>query len=232
MGMDCNRARELTLDFLRGTLPAGPAEEMRAHLAGCAACRAHLEAERALGEVLAAKLPRHEAPPALRRRLAADWPGAARARPVGRVRGFAVAATLAVVLAAAVGGTTAVVVEGRAQTRAVATEALNDHLRVLEGGRLDFAPALAFAGNADFPFQGGAVEPFLDRRAAIFVFKRRLHTATLFVVMADGLAFPRHLTTRTVRGFNLFLWRAGEQGYVLASDLSLPELGTLQKLIA
>ncbi|HLK91462.1 MAG TPA: zf-HC2 domain-containing protein [Polyangia bacterium] len=248
--MDCNRARELTLDFLRGTLPAGPAEEMRAHLAGCAACRAHLEAERALGEVLAAKLPRHEAPPALRRRLAADWPGAARARPVGRVRGFAVAATLAVVLAAAVGGTTAVVVEGRAQTRAVATEALNDHLRVLEGaplaevrgglhevkpwfgGRLDFAPALAFAGNADFPLQGGAVEPFLDRRAAIFVFKRRLHTATLFVVMADGLAFPRHLTTRTVRGFNLFLWRAGEQGYVLASDLSLPELGTLQKLIA
>jgi anti-sigma factor RsiW len=250
MIMDCSKTRELTLDLLRGTLPAGPAEEMRAHLETCAACRAHVEAERALGEVLAAKLPRHAAPAALRRRVAADWPGAAPARPVGRVRGFAVAATLAVVLAAAVGGTTAVVVEGRAQTRAVATEAFNDHLRMLEGaplaevrgglhevkpwfgGRLDFAPALGFAGNDDFPLQGGAVEPFLDRRAAVFVFKRRLHTASLFVVMDDGLAFPRHPTTRMVRGFNLMLWRAGDQGYVLVSDLNAAELGALQKLIA
>ena len=100
------------------------------------------------------------------------------------------------------------------------------------GGKLDFAPAVAFAGDAEFPLAGGAVEPFLDRRAAIFVFKRRLHTASLFVVMADGLAFPRDVRTQTIRGFNVILWRSGEQGYALASDLNLPELAALQKLIA
>jgi len=254
MIMDCHKTRELTLDLLRGRLLPDVAEEVRAHLATCAACRAHVEAERALGEVLEAKLPRHAAPPALRQRLAAGWPGE---EPVprpprvrARVRELAFAGALSLALAAAVGVTTGLVVDNRAAATRLETEAVNDHLRVLEGaplakvtgglhevkpwfgGKLDFAPAVAFAGDAEFPLAGGAVEPFLDRRAAIFVYKRRLHTASLFVVMADGLAFPRDLRTQTLRGFNLMLWRSGEQGYLLASDLSLPELATLQKLIA
>lgn len=248
--MNCDKLRELTLDLLRGALAPAEAGAVRAHLATCAACRAHVEAERALGDVLASKLPRHAAPTALRQRLAAGWPEAAAARPRARVRALAFAAALSVALAVVAGGTTAVVVEGRARSRALATEALNDHLRVLEGaplaqvtgglhevkpwfgGKLDFAPTVGFAGNADFPLQGGAVERFLDRRAAVFVYRRRLHTASLFVVMPDGLAFPDRLRTEAARGFNLALWRSGGQGYVLVSDLSLPELLTLQKLIA
>lgn len=252
--MECNEVRALTLDLLRGRLSPDVTEQVRAHLASCATCRAHVEAERALGEVLEAKLPRHAASPALRQRLAADWPAAegprrpTRAR--ARVRELAFGAALSAALCAAVGVTTAVVVENRAATLRLDTEAINDHLRVLEGaplakvtgglhevkpwfgGKLDFAPAVAFAGDAEFPLAGGAVEPFLDRRAAIFVFKRRLHTASLFVVMADGLAFPRDVRTQTIRGFNVILWRSGEQGYALASDLNLPELAALQKLIA
>jgi anti-sigma factor RsiW len=254
MTMDCSKARELTLDLLRGRLPAILAEEVRAHLATCAACRAHVEAERALGDVLEAKLPRHAAPPALRRRLAADWPDLASAprapRLRSRVREHALGAALSIALAAAVGTTTAIVVDNRAATGRLETEAINDHLRVLEGaplaqvtgglhevkpwfgGKLDFAPAVGFAGNAEFPLQGGAVEPFLDRRAAVFVYKRRLHTASLFVVMTDRLPFPGEVRTRTSRGFNVLVWRSGEQGYALASDLNLPELVALQKLIA
>jgi anti-sigma factor RsiW len=252
--MNCDKVRELTLDLLRGTLDPAQAEAVRAHLPTCPACRAHVEAERALGDVLASKLPRHAVPAPLRQRLAAGWPEAGAARPAprprARAREIAFAAALAIVLAVVAGGTTAVVVEGRARSRAAATEVLNDHLRVLAGaplaqvtgglhevkpwfgGKLDFAPTVGFAGNADFPLQGGAVEPFLDRRAAVFVYKRRLHTASLFVVMADGLAFPERLRTETVRGFNLVLWRSGGQGYALVSDLSLPELVALQKLIA
>ncbi|HEY4392835.1 MAG TPA: zf-HC2 domain-containing protein [Polyangia bacterium] len=252
--MDCNKTRELTLDLLRGRLGPEVAAEVRAHLATCAACQAHVEAERALGEALEAKLPRHVAPPALRQRLAASWPGDETARRPPRVRArvreLALGAALSAALAVAVGATTATVVENRAATARLDTEAVNDHLRVLEGaplakvtgglhevkpwfgGKLDFAPAVAFAGNADFPLVGGAAEPFLDRRAAVFVYKRRLHTASLFVVMADGLAFPRDVRTQTIRGFNVILWRSGEQGYALASDLSLPELAALQKLIA
>jgi anti-sigma factor RsiW len=53
-------------------------------------------------------------------------------------------------------------------------------------GRLDFAPSVGFAGDADFPLKGGAVAYFMDRKAATFVFARRLHTITLFVFRADG----------------------------------------------
>jgi anti-sigma factor RsiW len=254
MNMDCGKVRELTLDLLRDRLAPEVAAEVRAHVATCADCRAHLEAERALGEALAAKLPRRAAPAALKRRLAADWPdartGRAAPRLQARVRELAFGAALAVGLCAAVGVTTGVVVENRAARGRLETEAINDHLRVLEGaplakvagglhevkpwfgGKLGFAPAVAFAGDAEFPLVGGAVEPFLDRRAAVFVYKRRLHTASLFVVMADGLAFPGQARSETVRGFNVILWRSGDQGYALASDLNLAELVALQKAIA
>src|SRR6185369_13609046 len=57
-------------------------------------------------------------------------------------------------------------------------------------GRLDFAPVVPFLGDDEFPLQGGAVGYFLDRKAATFVYKRRLHTISLFVFRADGLSFP------------------------------------------
>jgi hypothetical protein len=94
------------------------------------------------------------------------------------------------------------------------------------------ALSVQFAGNDDFPLQGGAVEPFLDRRAAVFVYKRRHHTASLFVVQSDGLAFPTSLRAGTVRGFSVAFWMAGGQGYALVSDLNLRELLELQAEIA
>ena len=57
-------------------------------------------------------------------------------------------------------------------------------------GRLDFAPVVAFGGDDDFPLQGGSVAYFVDRKAATFVFKRRLHVVTLFVFRAEGLPWP------------------------------------------
>src|SRR5262249_14937033 len=147
----------------------------------------------------------------------------------------------------ATAATTAVFVERQTATRQLETETVNDHLRILGGaplaqvtgglhevkpwfgGKLDFAPSVQFAGSPEFPLQGGAVETFLDRRAAVFVYKRRLHTASLFVVMAGGLAFPTELRAKSVRGFSLALWKSREQGYALVSDLSLPELLELQR---
>jgi anti-sigma factor RsiW len=156
----------------------------------------------------------------------------------------------AAALALAVSGATARYVQQRSELRHLESETVNDHLRMLGGaplaqvagglhevkpwfgGKLDFAPAVRFAGNVDFPLQGGAVEPFLDRRAAVFVYKRRLHTASLFVVEAEGLAFPTRLRTGSVRGFSVALWSAGGQGYALVSDLNLGELLELQAEIA
>ena len=253
--MDCGKARELNLNGLRGRLSAELAAELLEHLSTCAPCRDHAEAERVLSEVLDARLPQYAAPLALKRRLAASWPTSTRAAPAPRriwspawasASAMAAAAALALVVA----GSTAFFVQQRSELRQLESETVNDHLRMLGGaplaqvagglhevkpwfgGKLDFAPAVRFAGNDDFRLQGGAVEPFLDRRAAVFVYKRRLHTASLFVVEGDELAFPTSLRTGIVRGFSVALWKAGGQGYALVSDLNVPELLELQAEIA
>ena len=252
--MDCSKSQELTLDGLRGKLPEALMRELEEHRSGCVDCQALARSERALTEALELKLPRYSAPVGLRRRLAESWPVPTPARAaVGRWSKRTMTLALAGGLSAAAAliaiGSTTVVLERRLQMQQLEGETLNDHLRILGGaplaqvtgglhevkpwfgGRLDFAPLVRFAGNSDFPLQGGAVEPFLDRRAAVFVYKRRLHTATLFVVTAQGLAFPTHVATKTLRGFNLALWRDGEQGYALVSDLNLPELLVLQSQV-
>src|SRR5438094_10601714 len=94
-------------------------------------------------------------------------------------------------------------------------EAVNDHLRLLSsqhpldvesgglhqvkpwfGGRLDFAPVVTFEGDADFPLKGGSVAYFRDRKAAVFVYARRLHPISLLVFRADSLPWPSRNLTR------------------------------------
>ena len=135
------------------------------------------------------------------------------------------------------------------------TEAVNDHVRLLQSerpleiesggihqvipwfsGRLDFAPTVRFPGDADFPLRGGAVGYFVDRKAAALVYGRRLHTVSVFVFRADGLPWPRagleklgrlevHRTAS--RGFNVLLWRDGELGYAVVSDVDPRDLSLL-----
>jgi anti-sigma factor RsiW len=94
-------------------------------------------------------------------------------------------------------------------------------------GRLDFAPVVTFEGDADFPLKGGAIEYFLDRRAAVFVYGRRLHTVSLLIFRPEGVPLPRRTEERRVRGFNVVIWRSGDLGYALVSDLGAPELRAL-----
>ena len=79
--------------------------------------------------------------------------------------------------------------------------------------RLDFAPVIPFAGDAEFPLRGGTVEYFLDRRAAVAVYGRRLHTITLLVVFRpDGPRLARAgagPSPTNARGFNVRLWQRG-----------------------
>jgi anti-sigma factor RsiW len=134
------------------------------------------------------------------------------------------------------------------------SEAVNDHLRVLYAeprveiasggihqvkpwfaGRLDFAPVMPFAGDDDFPLEGGSVAYFLDRKAAAFVFKRRLHVVTVFVFRADGLAWPApteaigrvRATASSSRGFHALLFRDGDLGYAVVSDVDAQDVRAL-----
>ena len=134
-------------------------------------------------------------------------------------------------------------------------EAVNDHIRVISSthpvdiesggihqvkpwftGRLDFAPRVAFSGDDDFPLVGGSVGYFRDRKAAVFVFKRRLHTITLLVFPPDGLAWPSDDLSRVgrlsvaeanTRGFSVLMWRDGGLGYALVSDVNVHDLEAL-----
>jgi anti-sigma factor RsiW len=139
-------------------------------------------------------------------------------------------------------------------------EVVNDYLRVVSSqhplevesgglhqvkpwfeGRLDFAPVVAFEGDQDFPLKGGSVGYFLDRKAAVFVYGRRLHNIALLVFRAEGLPWPTQglepmgsarASATVSRGFNVLLWRAGELGYALVSDVDAQELHRLGTKLA
>ena len=261
--MTCDEARRSLGDAERGRLSEAAEKDLATHLEGCAACRHEDAAERALTEALARRLPRRSAPESLKRRIESQVlapvpaePGRSAPRqPRARAGWRAAVPALAVGLAVAAG--IALYYEGAVlpRARAVAqleTEAVNDHLRILYSehpievesggihqvkpwftGRLDFAPTVLFAGDDDFPLQGGAVSYFLDRKAAAFVFKRRLHTISLLVFRSDGLSWPTSGLVPVgrvmgrparVRGFNVLLWRDRELGYALVSDVDAADL--------
>jgi anti-sigma factor RsiW len=254
--MDCRDVRPHLLDYQRGQLGPELYGEVRAHLEGCPACARAEAAEQVVTEVLEERLPQHPASLALKRRLATQWPAAPSPKPSWWSRwgrSLVPATAVAVVLLVAL----PLYYEraGGGRTDGMVREAVNDYVRLLSSqhpldiesggihqvkpwfeGRLDFAPVVSFEGDQDFPLRGGAVGYFLDRKAAVFVYGRRLHTISLFVFRAEGLPWPaRDLEqmgkvqahTTVSRGFNVVLWRAGELGYALVSDLDARELREL-----
>ena len=258
--MNCSEAREHLLARRRGELSDELSARVDQHLAECDACRRDDEEDDALSRVLEERLPRRRAPDALRRTIRAQLAGAARP-PAARSRSpIAMRAAAGIAGVAGIAAAAALVVWRPGTPNAMVSEAVNDHLRVLYSehpveiesggvhqvkpwfeGRLDFAPVVAFGGDDDFPLQGGAIAYFVDRKAAAYVYKRRLHLITLFVYRADGLPWPAgigvplghvHAAEQTVRGFHALLWRDGDLGYALVSDLDLRELETLGGRVA
>ena len=262
--MDCQEARVCLLDAQRGRLRADLEGGFRAHLDTCALCSRVDAEEQVLTEILERRLPQYPASIALKRRLAARWPTTpAPSRTWWRRWGasllpaFVVAVVLLVALPVYLERTNRVGTDG---TASMVREAVNDYLRLVSSqhpleiasgglhqvkpwfaGRLDFAPVVSFEGDQDFPLRGGSVGYFLDRKAAVFVYGRRLHAVALFVFRADGLSWPTRdlgamgsarASASVSRGFNVLLWRAGELGYALVSDLDVRELRELGARLA
>jgi anti-sigma factor RsiW len=216
-----------------------------------------------LMNLLAQRLPQHPAPLALKRALAAQWSAAAEPRrriPWWRRPVMAIPAMAALLLIASSPLVYDRMVVGPAAraTHELTTAAVESHVRVTRAplgiesggshdvkpwftGKLDFAPAVAFMGDAEFPLRGGAIGTYGDRPCAVLVFGRRKHTISLSVFRADGLprladgSTPIGTTRGTVasaRGFNVVLWRAGDLGYALVSDVDRAELLALAAKVA
>ena len=220
------------------------------------------ERDAALDEALE-RLPQYPASLALKRRLRDAMPARPPRRPWRqrlRVLVPALAIAASVVALAPLAWDRLMVRPDRERAARLVAEAVNDHVRVLISqqplevkssdthqvrpwfaGRVDFAPAVRFGGDAEFPLQGGAVGYFIDRKAAVLVFGHRLHTISLLVFPAEGLAWPRQGVTPVggvqayagaTRGFNVLLWREGDLGYALVSDVEPAALRALALRLA
>lgn len=253
--MTCEQARLLSLDARRhGQLDAATTRELRAHLAECAACTRHEAEEGVLDELLRTRLSRSAAPAALKERLRAQVATATPpVRGVGRRPLMAAALASAAVCLLAVGTALWPRAEQSGSEPALVREVVNDHLRVLYAaqplevasggihqvkpwfsGRVDFAPDVTFSGDDEFPLRGGAVGYVIDRKAATFVFQRRLHTISLFVFRADALPWPtsgkrvrvgsRDAQLQSAHGFHVLLWQTQGLAHALISDASSDEL--------
>lgn len=246
----CVELQPLLRDAGRGRLAGERAALVAAHLATCAACRAISDEECALDQLLEEKIPQRPASLALKRRLTARLPPLAQTAPPSRALRTRRAALIALPLAACA-ALLLVLRPGPGARDPLVAEAIADHLRVVYReqpvdvesggphrvkpwftGRLDFAVPQVYGGDQEFTLAGGAVALFQDRKAALLVYKRQLHTISLFVFPGDGLTLPSALSVRQSRGFSVVLWRQGDLGYALTSDLNGGDLLTLARRIA
>lgn len=68
-GLTCAECQERLAPYVDDELDAVDRQPVKAHLAGCATCRARYDRQRALGDVLRQKLPTYQAPDLLRARI-------------------------------------------------------------------------------------------------------------------------------------------------------------------
>jgi anti-sigma factor RsiW len=237
----------MIFDDARGGLLPEDRARLSEHLSGCEACAHELRAEEALTDALKNRLPRLKAPASLLYRIerASSEAPRDRSRRPAWWSALAAAAMLALSLSGwGVYKSTRTPNNGDVLTR----EAINDHLRIMFSehpveiasggihqvkpwfaGKVDFAPVVGFSGDDDFPLVGGSVAYFVDRKAAAFVFQRRLHKISLLVLPVDGLSWPPSgsRVVRSAKGFNVLFWQANGLGYTLVSDVDAAELGAL-----
>ena len=247
--MHCNDVRTHLLDRRRANLSGELSARIDEHIAGCARCQAEDQADAQLSQLLRDKLESYAVPAALKTAVRSRY--GLRRKWIRSTLGVAAAMTAGAALA----GTAMIVTRGTLSMDAMVREATNDHLRILYSdhplevvsssshtvkpwfaGRLDFAPVVPFEGDDEFSLRGGSVAYFIDRKAAVYEYRCRLHDLSLFVFQAEGFAWPlasprlvglKNTVVQTSRGFNALLWRKGDLGYALVSDIGQNDLEKL-----
>jgi anti-sigma factor RsiW len=271
--MDCTVVREQLARF-GGSIDSALEPATLRHIRACPACMDHQSVESETDDLLSAKLPRFQAPPRLKERLRTMTSDKLAAHVAyqragdSRLRRWAIPMVAAALSAAVAWGVLRV--QDRGNDNALIAEAVNDHVRIISSshpveiesggihqvkpwftGRLDFAPRMAFSGDDEFPLLGGSVGYMLDRKAAVFVFKCRLHTITLLVFPSARLTWPtsrplrlgmedgarsgagsRDAIEQEWRGFNVLAWKRADLGFALVSDVNRADLVKLATRIA
>ena len=229
----------------RGRLSSAARAALEGHVRDCDACQHEEALDHVLDVALSKMTP--EPPPVSSRAGVSSGPGpesAGSARLLAERRGPRASARRRVLLGLlALSGLGLLVVifpRGYAEPDALLSEAVNDHVRVLSAARpvevegssldtvspwlsarLDFAPTNAFGGDAETRLMGASAAYFIDRKAAAFVYARDSHTITVLCFRAETLPWrgggARHAVT--TRGYRTVMWRHGDLGYAVVSDL-------------
>lgn len=250
--MNCEQREKSLHGYLDGELDAVRAAEFERHLEGCPECLAELEAQEALRASLKQAALRERAPAGLHKKVVKSLPKSALpARFAIRLSWQWLPAAAAVVLVAGFVGWREV--SGRldvAGQQLMAAEIVDAHVRSLQpghlsdvvstdqhtvkpwfNGKVDFAVPVRDFADEGFPLQGGRLEVIDGRTVAALIYGRRKHEVNLFVWPA-GAEGDLAARDSALRGYQLIRWRKGGMEYWLVSDLALPDLENLQKLVA
>jgi len=254
--MDCRELRGLADAYLDGELPPASQAEVDTHLAGCADCRAEVEARRAFMLHIKADTSYFEAPPALSQRLAQRLMAgpvalAPRAAPTPTRERFwrpmAIAASflLAMLLSGGVGYMSSLPVGGDHITQ----EVVDGHIRSLLvghltdvtstdqhtvkpwfNGHLDTAPPVKDFAAEGFALVGGRLDYIDHRPVAAMVYRHGLHPINLFV-WADPSATAGQPGATSRQGYNIRHWVEKDMTFWLISDLEADQLDRLERLL-
>jgi anti-sigma factor RsiW len=251
--MNCQDVRDYFPELEGAELPSPIEQEVRSHLALCAECRHALEADAQLREVLRARAPRFEAPPRLRRKVAAllderraapwwrRWQGWTTWLPVG------LAATAAGVLLAwftpgllrpdPLAGLTAEAVHEHAEyTREAMAQPAPDPTAVLAPlrPRLAFALDPVFRGDAEVRLMAAAASDVgIGRPAAALTYRNAAGVYSTLFLLPEDVPVPaeNRLTIQTYKphhrlaeGRQMLLWKQRGLTYLLVSDLAESDL--------
>ena len=257
--MRCEEVRDLASAWLDRELTDGLAREIAAHEAGCPDCHALVaDLRRALTQV--ARLGREPSPAGLedrvRARLAEERGFAADAPSVAVPRRFSAwparlarqAAAMAAVCLLSVAGTWTALERHDAAAEA-RHDVLTAHVRSLLqdspiqvassdshtvrpwfNGRVEFAPPVKDLAAEGFQLVGGRLDFVEGHRVAALVYRRRLHTISVFV-WPEGAAAAHAVRPAQQAGLNLLSWSKDGLVWWAVSDLNADELRELRALL-
>lgn len=236
--MNCPDVERVIDAYGDGELEVADAAEVRAHLAGCPACRQRVAARASLGRLIR-RVPYYSAPDRLRVAVATTR-RPARVSP--RILAWAAMVTLAVSLAGGAGLRLVRSRQATAATETMAQDVVAGHVRALMGpnlfdvrstdqhtvkpwfaGKLDFSPTVIDLAPIGFPLVGGRVDHIGGRAIAALVYQRRQHTINVFVWPAAD-SQEAAADARTIRGFQVRHWTRADMTFWAVSDLNDIEL--------
>jgi anti-sigma factor RsiW len=236
--------RALVHAYLDGELSVSESLEIERAIAMSDELAAEAAGVRALKQALSSRLPPETLPPQLIARIT-NQVGlrAVQKRPTW----LALAAS--VLLAMGLSGIITAHVYRDIDYR-IYTESVDSHLRSLMAsapvdvvsterhivkpwfnGKSVQAPKVADLAAEGFPLVGGRIDVMQGSPLPTLVYKRRLHTISVWVA-TEALSARLTRNTHSVNGTNVVVWRAADMAYWAVSDLNAVELSKFAQLFA